>query len=221
MKANAVYFGRSHYMTLKRAADAGVAPPNAHATRTRVGSRGGNVRSIEHARELHESFKGDWTEKVRLHMARTLVETGALHADDLDALQVPAAHANIAGSQFGSFCSRGLMEPTGVERKVAHAAANFRKGKIFRITEKGRRELPKMLARIGATEGKQGEGSAGGTGRSTDAPAPSTGSGTALDGTPLTSAPTSVGADPGENAEALFELPDERSSASPYSAEAA
>lgn len=193
MRADSVYFDRGHYMRLRRADGATQRAARAHVASTGVGSRGGNVRSREQADQLHRDFKGEWRDRIRRHMARTLLATGHLHADDLTVLEVPAAHANVAGSQFGGFCQQGFMESTGIERKVAHAAANARKGKIFRITEKGKRELPKMLAGAGAEGEKQGEGAAEAgassdapsTGRltSTDAPTPSgVGSGEALPG---------------------------------------
>jgi hypothetical protein len=88
-----------------------------------------------------ETFPSDAAEVIAVSK-----QAVALQPVDLDVLEVPSAHANVKGSQTGSFRSQGFMEETGVERKVAHAAANGRKASIFRITEKGRRELPKMLA---------------------------------------------------------------------------
>lgn len=111
------------------------------------GSRGGNVRDLDEARGLQEEQKekARWTLIVREQIIRTLLGTGYLHADDLDDLGVPPAHCNVRGSQMGSFRSCGYMEKTGVERKVSHAAANGRKAPIYRITAKGRRELPRLL----------------------------------------------------------------------------
>jgi hypothetical protein len=116
-----------------------------------IGSRGGNVRDLNEARGLQEEQKekAHWTLTVREQIARTLLETGYFHADDLDALEVPPAHCNVKGSQIGSFRSRKLMEKTGVERKVAHAAANGRKAPIYRVTAKGHKELSKMLVGMG------------------------------------------------------------------------
>jgi hypothetical protein len=240
LRADSRYISRAHEMSLRRRDWGSSEAASAHAASTGVGSRGGNVRSIEQARDLQETFKQDWSRRVKLHIARTLLATGHFHADDLAALEIPTDHTNIRGAQIGSFASTGLMEPTGVERPMAHAAANSRKGKIFRITEKGRRELPRMLAGAGATEEKQGEGSAGthDSGPFATAPAPSTG------GT-IHRAPTSVGPDPGESSaggqgfagltssspsdaapggaspDHLFDPGEDRSSTSPYSAEAA
>jgi hypothetical protein len=107
----------------------------------RSGSRGGNVRDLDTARCLQGEHKGDWTLIVREHIARTLIETGYFHADDVDELGVPAEHCNLIGSQIASYANRKLMEPTGVTRKVAHRAANGRRAPIYCITEKGRKEL--------------------------------------------------------------------------------
>jgi len=127
----------------------------AEAGRQRVtsgtGTRGGNVRNLTEARGLQEEQKekARWTLIVREHIARTLLETCYFHADDLDALGVPPSHCNVKGSQIGSFRSRGLMEKTGQERKVSHAAANGRKAPIYRVSAKGRKELSKMLVGVG------------------------------------------------------------------------
>jgi len=136
---------RSRYKNERRKQEASTTRVNAPSGG--VGSRGGNVRSIEEARLLQsESQEKDrWRLIVQEQIIRTLLSTGYFHADDLEPLGVPAAHCNTRGAQVGSFRSRGLMEKTGEERKVAHAAANARKGQIFRISAKGRRELPKML----------------------------------------------------------------------------
>jgi hypothetical protein len=104
-----------------------------------TGSRGGNVRSIQEARDLQEVHKPEWSARIREHIARTLLETGFFHADDLDVLQVPVAHCNLKGAQIGGFRARGLMLKTGTERVVSHPAANWRKAPVFRISAKGRR----------------------------------------------------------------------------------
>jgi hypothetical protein len=123
-----------------------------------VGSRGGNVRNLDEARGLQEEQreKARWTLIVREQIARTLLETGYFHADDLDPLGVPPEHCNVKGSQIGSFRSRGLMEKTGAERKVAHAAANGRKAPIYRITQKGREKLAGISAGVPSPQGTDG-----------------------------------------------------------------
>jgi hypothetical protein len=78
-------------------------------------------------------------------IARTLLATGRFHVDDLDDLNLPPAAFEVRGTLVNSIRSRGVMESTGVYRKVAHAAANSRKAPIYRITSKGRQELSKLV----------------------------------------------------------------------------
>jgi hypothetical protein len=112
-----------------------------------VGSRGGNVRGMDEARDLQTESKDkrDWAGAIDEQIRHTLLATGAFHADDLDELQVPPEHSNTKGLRIGSFSRRELMESTGVYRTVSHAAANARKAPIYRITEKGRQELSKLV----------------------------------------------------------------------------
>ena len=114
------------------------------------GSRGGNVRSVSEARELQEQQKDKarWTLILREHMARTLLATGYLHADDLYELGVPPKHDAIKGSQTAAFVCRGWMTKAG-ERKCSHKAANGRKAKIYRLTDKGRQELQALVGDSG------------------------------------------------------------------------
>lgn len=125
-----------------------------------VGSRGGNVRSVQEARILQsESKEKDrWRLIMEQQVLRTLLETGAFHVDDLDPLDLPPVASEVKGTLVSSVRARGYMESTEVRRKVAHAAANARKAPIYRISAKGRRELPKLLidlqaklAGVGAT----------------------------------------------------------------------
>lgn len=214
MKANAVWFDRSHYMRLYRAEQAGRIAANPHATRTRHALdevRGDAEENPEKAR---------WTLIVREQIARTLIHTGYFSAADLEPLGIPAAHGNVCTSQIGTFASRRLMEKVRWRKSEKPS----RKGGIlwtFRITEKGRKELPKIIAGTGATGEKQREGTAGAsTAPSTD---PS-----------FQDAPTPAGADPGEapadgtpgsdggaSPDQLFAAPEDRPSTSPYDAEAA
>jgi hypothetical protein len=110
-----------------------------------AGSRGGDVRSVQEARSLHAEHKPEWSQKVRAHIALTLIETGAFHADDLQPLQIPEAHSAVIGSQIASYVNRKLMRKVG-ERKCIHKAANGRKAAIYEITDLGR----KTLAGVGA-----------------------------------------------------------------------
>lgn len=108
-----------------------------------VGSRGGDVRSVQDARDLQAGVKDkrDWSGAIDEQIRRTLLETGFFHADDLDALCVPPEHSQLKGTRSAWFRNQGFMEKTGAERKVSHKAANGRKAAIHRITPKGRLKL--------------------------------------------------------------------------------
>jgi hypothetical protein len=126
---------------------------------------------MDEARDVQASVKDkrDWAGAIDEQIAGTLLAAGAFHADDLDELGVPPEHANTKGLRIGSFSRRKLMESTGVYRTVSHAAANARKAPVYRITEKGRQELSKLVGhRAGAVEDAcsvSGESSAGGRGQ--------------------------------------------------------
>jgi hypothetical protein len=81
----------------------------------------------------------------------TLLGTGYLHVDDLDCLDLPPAAFEVRGTLVNRVRAKGWMERSGAERKVAHKAANARKAPIYRITAKGRHELPTLV-------GKEGDG---------------------------------------------------------------
>jgi hypothetical protein len=117
-----------------------------------VGTRGGNVRSVQEARDLQTASKqlDRWRLAMEVQAHRTLIQTGHFHVDDLDALNLPPEAFGVRGTLVNSIRCTGVMESTGVYRKVAHAAANARKAPIYRITETGRQELPK-LAGMGGT----------------------------------------------------------------------
>lgn len=144
-RSDARWKARSCYMSLQRSA--GATTPSAKAnvarTRGRVGGRGGNVADLDQARDLQAASveKDRWTRIVREQITRTLVGTEAFHADDCDALGVPVEHCNLIGLEIAAFRNRGLMESTGVYRKVSHKAAKGRKAPVYRITSKGRRDL--------------------------------------------------------------------------------
>lgn len=127
----------------------------------RTGTRGGDVRSVQEARETQEQSreKARWTLLIREHLRTTLLVTGYLHADDVADLGVPEPHCNLIGTQFASFTNRKLMVKVG-ERKCEHKAANSRKAAIFRITKLGR----ETLAGVGAGTPKE---------QSSDGPSPS------------------------------------------------
>jgi hypothetical protein len=105
-----------------------------------AGSRGGNVRSVEEARSLQVAYKPEWTSRIHRRIGVVLVTTGGFHPDDLQVLEVPEAHSQLIGTQIASYVNRKLMVKVG-ERPVQHKAANGRKGGIYKITDKGRKEL--------------------------------------------------------------------------------
>jgi len=122
------------------------------------GSRGGNVRDLDTARDLQAQVKAkrDWSGAIDEQIRLTLLATGYFHADDLDELCVPPEHAQLKGTRSAWFRNQGFMEKTGAERKVSHKAANGRKAAIHRITPKGRRELTVGVG-AGGEKPRQGE----------------------------------------------------------------
>lgn len=129
---------------------------------TGVGSRGGNVRDLDTARELQGQVKDkrDWRDAIDEQIRLILLETGYFHADDLDELRIPPEHAQLKGTRTAWFRNQGFMEKTGAERKVAHKAANGRKTPIHRITPKGRRELTAGVRAEASAEGTHANGQA-------------------------------------------------------------
>lgn len=119
-----------------------------------VGSRGGNVRDLNEARGLQEEQKekARWTLIVREHIARTLLDTGYFHADDLTDLGVPGQHCNIRGSQTAAFVAKGWMKKVG-ERKCEHRAANARKAAIYKVTDEGLANLRSLLGGVDPRRG--------------------------------------------------------------------
>lgn len=152
-----------------------------------VGSRGGNVRSVEEARSLQAAYKPEWTARIHRRIGVVLVTTGGFHPDDLQVLEVPEAHSQLIGTQIASYVNRKLMVKVG-ERPCKHKAANSRKGGIYEITAKGRKELAGL-------DTENPEGSAGSV-EQPESPAPSTGRGLPM-GIPR-GAGSSVGVQSGE-----------------------
>jgi hypothetical protein len=186
-----------------------------------VGSRGGNVRSVDEARILQsESKERDrWRLVMEIQVHRTLLSTGYFHTDDLDALEVPPIASEVKGTLINAVRARGYMQSTGVLRKVAHAAANARKAWIYKITAKGRAELPGLVADLqkeiaGTSADTRGDGHGGSSERSTaevssftSAPPVSAGSGEA--------GLTGPGSGAGEDRAPGFVDPSDTSTASP------
>lgn len=112
-----------------------------------VGTRGGNVRSVDEARQLQTASKAldRWRLVMELQIHRALLETDHFHIDDLDCLNLPAEAFRVRGTLVSSVKRTGVMRSTGVYRKVSHKAANGRPAPIYEITEKGRAELQTLV----------------------------------------------------------------------------
>lgn len=116
-----------------------------------VGTRGGNVRSVDEARGLQTASKAldRWRLVMELQIHRTLLETGHFHIDDLDCLGLPAEAFKVRGTLVSSVRRSGVMRSTNIYRKVSHKAANGRPAPIYEITDAGRERLPKLVGGSG------------------------------------------------------------------------
>jgi hypothetical protein len=155
-----------------------------------VGSRGGNVRSVSEARELQSASKelDRWRLIMEQQVFRTLLSTGYFHVDDLDCLDLPPAAFEVRGTLVNRVRAKGWMQRSGAERKVAHKAANARKAPIYRITTKGREELPTL---VGNNSGEGGSSSVAAAVVSDEIPVADTLPGALPGGSAHTSAPGS------------------------------
>lgn len=93
----------------------------------------------------------DWALIAREHVMRTLLRTSYFTADDLDPLGIPEHYRRSVHGLVTAYF-RGpqpYMEEAG-RRKSERPERKGAKNTVFRITAKGRRELPKMLAGLGA-----------------------------------------------------------------------
>lgn len=88
--------------------------------------------------------KSRWTLIARAHITHTLIATSYFSAEDFDALGIPPEHVNVCTSWIGHFSKRKVMEPISWR----YSQKPSRKGgKVwtYRITQKGREELPALL----------------------------------------------------------------------------
>lgn len=88
--------------------------------------------------------KSRWTLIAREHLTHTLIETGYFSADDFESIGIPAEHVNVGNSQMGRFSKQKLMEAI----TWRYSTKPSRKGGklwTYRITAKGRQDLPKLL----------------------------------------------------------------------------
>jgi hypothetical protein len=139
MKADALYGSEACRKRLERAGN---------PDRTRTGIRSGNVRSVEQAGELHETFKDQWCRRIRQRIVRALDEHGEYHADYIADLLVPAAYVNCIGSQVRALSHRKVMVKTGEWRTNKAAASNSRPSPVWRYAAGGRREFDRYEAEL-------------------------------------------------------------------------
>ncbi len=142
--------------------------------------------ALDEVRGRGEESGGDkarYTLVAREHITHTLIETGYFSAEDFDSLGIPPAHVNVCTSWIGHFSKRKVMEPISWR----YSSKPSRKGgKVwtYKITQKGRDELPALL------EETRSELSGLGTDNSSEA---------CTGATRDEDAVTSVGAEPGES----------------------
>lgn len=88
----------------------------------------------------------DYLILAREQIARTLLATSFFTADDLEPLGIPEQYRrSVHGSATGYFSGeQPYMEETG-RRKSERPTRKGAKNTVFRITVKGRRELPGLL----------------------------------------------------------------------------
>lgn len=98
------------------------------------------MRSVQHARELHEQHKRELTMTVREAIKSTLILKGELHADDLAELEIPEEHSSIIGSQIARLVNQKLIVAVG-RRRCEHPAANGRKANVYQATPLGSQKL--------------------------------------------------------------------------------
>jgi len=168
---------------------------------------GQTTHPLQLVREEQEQAKekARWTLLAREHLARTLLETGYAHADDFDALSVPDDHRNVIGSQMGSFVARGYMEEVS-RRASANPKRKKAKSAVYRLTDKGRKDLSELLSPLVGSNRQESSGEVGSrTVRSgekeivgVDVDHHGDGEGEGSAGLGVHVPPSSVGVDPGE-----------------------
>jgi hypothetical protein len=145
------------------------------------------VHVLDDARGQQEEGKtsSDWALLAREHVMRTLLETGWFTADDLDPLGIPEHYRrSVHGLVTAYFRGKQpYMEEAG-RRKSERPERKGAKNTVFRITVKGRRELPALLKGLTIQLGREKlagvgsanrEGSAAANHGTLDRPAPNPG----------------------------------------------
>lgn len=129
-------------------------------------------------RQEEGKTSAEWLAIARVHLERTLLTTGYFTADDLAELNIPEKYRrSIHGSVTGFYSAPGYMVEAG-RRKSERPERKGGKNTVFRITEKGRRELSKLA---GVDADKRSESAAG------------------LDSAESPVAPAPISVDPGES----------------------
>lgn len=147
-RAGALYHSEACRKRLERAQNPDI---------TRTGIRSGNVRSVQEADALHETFKDQWRRRILRRILHALDSKGEYHADDCADLPVPAEHVNLIGSQVMRLKNAGAIEKTGSRRNSARAS-NSRWSGVYRYAEGGR---AKALEIAGLNADRTSKGAAG------------------------------------------------------------
>lgn len=125
----------------------------------RAGIRLGDVRSVEEATALQETYKEQWVRRVLERIQCALDTRGEYHADDTADLLLPAAHVNLIGTQVMSLLNRSIITKAGERRNKARAS-NARKSGIYKYTANGPAMLADLIAGLSAGGSPIGDGDA-------------------------------------------------------------
>ena len=108
----------------------------------------GRVHALDDARGQVEEgpTSAQWALIAREHTMRTLLETNYFSAEDLESLGIPEHYRRSVHGLVTAFFRgpKPFMDEAG-RRKSERPSAKGRKITIFRISARGRRELPKLL----------------------------------------------------------------------------
>lgn len=92
---------------------------------------------LAEVRELQERDP-DWLGACKEAILQVLDRRPEVHADDLEELGVPDAHANCIGSAFSALRARGWIVSTGERRASTVRRRRARKSDVYRFTKLGR-----------------------------------------------------------------------------------
>jgi hypothetical protein len=163
MRAGALYHSEACRKRLERSQNADI---------TRTGIRSGNVRSVEEAAALHDTYKAEWERRILRRIAHVLDTKGEYHADDIADMILPAEHVNLIGTQVMRLLNRRIWKKVG-ERRNKSKASNARKSGVYIYLPGGQRKLH-QLAGLGTDEHRGDD--VGGPGSSSPVASPPVGS---------------------------------------------